>query len=446
MAMTIRPESARSAPRMEISRSGHGTDGPGEGPCRPVPLTVRRSEHRRVRAPRPAPARGGRSPRCVAATPRSSPSNPPTSWWPRDATRSPPSTGSPRASGWVGAHSSSATRPNGCRHGARRSRRATVPDVVFARFDAHAVVAADGARHRARGGSGTGRAGARPARRSTPRRVRRPPRSRGQRPVADEPRPRRLRGAGRDRARAAARGRVLPGQPHPSAHLRPRARPGRALRRASPARTPRRTPRCCACPALGPGTAVVSASPERLPATRSGARSRPARSRAPPRDRAHAADQRQGPRRERDDRRPRPQRPRALCVPGSVQVPALCAIEAHPGLHHLVSTVTRSPARRHRHWARSLAATFPPASVTGAPEAAGAPGHRRPRTGATGRLLRRARVDRHDADRRPSRPSSRSPSAPSPCWATASTVAPTWGWAAASSPIRGPAPSGTRPS
>src|SRR5262249_56178826 len=28
-----------------------------------------------------------------------------------------------------------------------------------------------------------------------------------------------------------------------------------------------------------------------------------------------------------------------VCAPGTIHVPSLCAIEAHPGLHHLVSTV-----------------------------------------------------------------------------------------------------------
>ncbi|HMF03288.1 MAG TPA: anthranilate synthase component I family protein [Acidimicrobiia bacterium] len=56
-----------------------------------------------------------------------------------------------------------------------------------------------------------------------------------------------------------------------------------------------------------------------------------------------------------------------VCEPGSVLVPALCAVEAHPGLHHLVSTVRGS--RRPGTGVGSLVrATFPPASVTGAPK------------------------------------------------------------------------------
>jgi para-aminobenzoate synthetase component 1 len=56
-----------------------------------------------------------------------------------------------------------------------------------------------------------------------------------------------------------------------------------------------------------------------------------------------------------------------VCVPGSVTVPALCAVEAHPGLHHLVSTV-RGQLRPGTGLGAVVAATFPPASVTGAPK------------------------------------------------------------------------------
>jgi para-aminobenzoate synthetase component 1 len=56
-----------------------------------------------------------------------------------------------------------------------------------------------------------------------------------------------------------------------------------------------------------------------------------------------------------------------VCVPGSVQVPALCAVEHHPGLVHLVSTV-RGTLRTGVGPGALLAATFPPASVTGAPK------------------------------------------------------------------------------
>jgi para-aminobenzoate synthetase component 1 len=56
-----------------------------------------------------------------------------------------------------------------------------------------------------------------------------------------------------------------------------------------------------------------------------------------------------------------------VCVPGSVAVPALCAPEAHPGLWHLVSTVT-GRLRPGVGTGGLVRATFPPASVTGAPK------------------------------------------------------------------------------
>ena len=56
-----------------------------------------------------------------------------------------------------------------------------------------------------------------------------------------------------------------------------------------------------------------------------------------------------------------------VCVPGSIHVPMLCAVEAHPGLHHLVSTV-RGTLRNDVGTAALVRATFPPASVTGAPK------------------------------------------------------------------------------
>ena len=56
-----------------------------------------------------------------------------------------------------------------------------------------------------------------------------------------------------------------------------------------------------------------------------------------------------------------------VCEAGSIHVPALCAVEAHPGLHHLVSTV-RGTLRDDVGWGALIAATFPPASVTGAPK------------------------------------------------------------------------------
>jgi para-aminobenzoate synthetase component 1 len=58
-----------------------------------------------------------------------------------------------------------------------------------------------------------------------------------------------------------------------------------------------------------------------------------------------------------------------VCEYGSVQVPALLALEHHPGLVHLVSTVT-GRLQPGRGWADAIEATFPPGSVTGAPKLA----------------------------------------------------------------------------
>jgi len=56
-----------------------------------------------------------------------------------------------------------------------------------------------------------------------------------------------------------------------------------------------------------------------------------------------------------------------VCRPGTVSVDALCAPEEHPGLTHLVTTVSGelSPDVG---WAEIMSATFPPGSVTGAPK------------------------------------------------------------------------------
>lgn len=56
-----------------------------------------------------------------------------------------------------------------------------------------------------------------------------------------------------------------------------------------------------------------------------------------------------------------------VCATGSVTVPELCAVEKHPGLVHLVSTV-RGELQDGAGWAETLFATFPPGSVTGAPK------------------------------------------------------------------------------
>ncbi|MFC7217807.1 chorismate-binding protein [Streptomyces polyrhachis] len=56
-----------------------------------------------------------------------------------------------------------------------------------------------------------------------------------------------------------------------------------------------------------------------------------------------------------------------VCATGSVTVPELCAVEEHPGLVHLVSTV-RGELAPGAGWAELFAAAFPPGSVTGAPK------------------------------------------------------------------------------
>ena len=58
-----------------------------------------------------------------------------------------------------------------------------------------------------------------------------------------------------------------------------------------------------------------------------------------------------------------------VCDWGSVRVPHLVEVEAHPGLVHLVSTV-EGHLRTGSGWADTIAATFPPGSVTGAPKLA----------------------------------------------------------------------------
>jgi para-aminobenzoate synthetase component 1 len=56
-----------------------------------------------------------------------------------------------------------------------------------------------------------------------------------------------------------------------------------------------------------------------------------------------------------------------VCRPGTVEVTALLAVEHHPGLVHLVSTV-EGRLRPGAGWADLLAATMPPGSVSGAPK------------------------------------------------------------------------------
>jgi len=56
-----------------------------------------------------------------------------------------------------------------------------------------------------------------------------------------------------------------------------------------------------------------------------------------------------------------------VCREGTVRVDHLCRPEAHPGLVHLVSTVS-GRLRPGVDWPEILAATFPPGSVSGAPK------------------------------------------------------------------------------
>ena len=119
-------------------------------------------------------------------------------------------------------------------------------------------------------------------------------------------------------------------------------------------------------PAIGAGTAVVSASPERyLRVRHRDVETRPikgtAATSAALRDSSkdHAENVMIVDLARNDLGR--------VCEPGSVQVPALCAIESHPGLHHLVSTV-RGRVRDDVGLGALVRATFPPASVTGAPK------------------------------------------------------------------------------
>ncbi len=59
-----------------------------------------------------------------------------------------------------------------------------------------------------------------------------------------------------------------------------------------------------------------------------------------------------------------------LCRPGTVEVADLLAVEQHPGLVHLVTTVQGRLRDERVDWSELLTATYPPASVTGAPKLA----------------------------------------------------------------------------
>jgi para-aminobenzoate synthetase component 1 len=56
-----------------------------------------------------------------------------------------------------------------------------------------------------------------------------------------------------------------------------------------------------------------------------------------------------------------------ICAPGTVLVPSLCALERHPTVHHLVSTVT-GELRHGANAAELIRVTFPGGSITGAPK------------------------------------------------------------------------------
>ena len=245
---------------------------------------------------------------------------------PRARRRSRPGSGS------GGARSSSATPPSGSSPAARRGEPASVPDVVFARFDALAVVDDRGAVTVRGDGPGRARldhavADVR-AGRTTVSQCPPPIATGGWRTGLDRDdvlRPR------RDDPRAAARRRVLPGEPHPPAHLRTRrstrSRSTRPLAHTHPAPHPS----LLRLPSVGRGHRGRVGVARALPASARSA-SRDATDQGHRRDPRRAAGQRQGPRRERDDRRPRPQRPRSRAAsPGRSRCPRCARSSRIPG-------------------------------------------------------------------------------------------------------------------
>ena len=161
------------------------------------------------------------------------------------------------------------------------------------------------------------------------------------------------------------------GPPAPGALRR-----GRRAPRGTACRWPRRRP-SCSCAA---GDRTV--------------RSSPIKGTAPGPDRVH----RQGPGRERHDRRPGAQRPRPGVRTGHrCTVPALLAVERHPGLAHLVSTV-EGRLRPERRLGRAPRRDLPARVGHRRAQARRPRAHPPPRGRAPGPVLRRGRLGRRRPD------------------------------------------------